>query len=119
MSSVKILVVDDEPVIAYSLQRYLSGKGYDVTVTTEGDKALSLMDTENFDVVLTDLKMHPISGLEIINNLRSRAFRGRVIAMTAFYKEHAADLENLKIDALLEKPFDLKYLPGRIKELTE
>lgn len=63
--------------------------------------------------------MYPISGLEIINNLRSRDFRGRAIAMTAFYKEHAADLENLKMDAILEKPFDLKYLLGKIKELTE
>ncbi|BCB96203.1 two-component system response regulator [Dissulfurispira thermophila] len=119
MKEIKILIIDDEPIITYSLQRYLSDKGYDVTAVTEGNKALSLLDTEDFDILLTDLKMQPVSGLEIISNLKKKNFKGRIIIMTAFCREHADEIENLKVDAILEKPFELQYLLDKIKELSK
>lgn len=117
MKDIRILIIDDEPIIAYSLQQYLSGKGYDVITIIESDRALSL-NAENFDIVITDLKMQPVSGLEIINNLKKHNFKGKIIVMTAFCREHTTELANLKVDAILEKPFELQSLLDKIKELS-
>lgn len=105
-----VLIVDDEMLITSSLSKYLSGKGYDVMAATSSDRALSLIENKRFDIVLTDLRIVPVSGVEIIKHLRNSGFEGKIIVMSAYFKEFEKDLRELKVDALLEKPFELSRL---------
>jgi len=61
----KVLVVDDDPVIAWSFDRVLSTKGYAVITAENGTEALTKLATEDDDVVYTDIRMPGMSGLEV------------------------------------------------------
>lgn len=82
-------------------------------------KALSLIDTERFDLVITDLKMSPVSGIEILKRLKSSEFEGRTLVMSACPQGYENKLQHLKVDVLLEKPFELNILFELIRKLTE
>lgn len=105
-----ILIVDDEELLVSSLSKYLSRKGFGVKSTTSPENALSLLENERFDIVITDLRMVSVSGIEIIKHLRHSGFEGKIIVMSAYFKEFEKELQELKVDALLEKPFGLNSL---------
>ncbi len=110
----KILVVDDDGAILYLLERFLSKQGHEVITTTSYAEALRYVDSKNFDIILLDMKMGPVSGLEIIKHLREKDFRGRIIVMTSFIDEYIAQLKELNVNDVLEKPFSLDYLYKKI-----
>ena len=66
----KVLVVDDDPVVGKSFDRVLSGKGYAVITASSGQEALNKLDTEDYDVVFTDIKMPGMSGLDMAEQVR-------------------------------------------------
>jgi CheY-like chemotaxis protein len=105
-----ILVVDDENLLVYSISEYLMREGFEVKATTSPEKALSLIEQERFDVVVTDLRMMPVSGTDIIRHLRRSGFEGKIIVMSAYFKDFEKELQELKVDACLEKPFELSRL---------
>ena len=105
-----ILVVDDENLLVYSVSEYLTREGFEVKATTSPEKALSLIGTERFDVVITDLRMSPLSGTDIIRHLRRSGYEGKIIVMSAYFKDFEKELQELKVDACLEKPFELSRL---------
>jgi DNA-binding response OmpR family regulator len=116
VGEINILIIDDEPLIITSLLEYLSEKGHDVVGTNSPNAAVSLINFDKFDVVITDLKMKPFSGVDIIRRLRSAGFAGKIIMVSAFYKENKEEMEALKIDACFEKPFSLKDIHKKIEE---
>src|SRR3989338_8751692 len=67
----KILVVDDDPVIAKSFHRVLSGKGYAVITAADGEEALRKLGTEAYDLVFTDIRMPGMSGLEVAERAKA------------------------------------------------
>jgi len=105
-----ILIVDDEVLLVSSLSMYLTSKGFNVKSTTSPEEALSMIDGERFDIVITDLRMVPVSGTEIIKHLRRSGFEGKIIVMSAYFREFEEDLQELKVDGFLEKPFELSSL---------
>lgn len=105
-----VLVVDDEYLLVYSISDYLAREGFAVQSTTSPEEALALLDKERFDIVITDLRMMPLSGVEIIKKLRSSDFGGKIIVMSAYFTEFEKELRDLNVDALLEKPFKLDEL---------
>jgi two-component system, response regulator FlrC len=105
-----VLIVDDQVLITYALSRYLSAMGYEVTTVNSPVKALLMMDDERFDVVVSDLKMSPISGVEIVRHLRRSGFDGKIIMMSASFGKCGKKLQDFKVDALLEKPFEMSSL---------
>ncbi|MFO0754160.1 MAG: response regulator [Thermodesulfovibrionales bacterium] len=113
-----MLVVDDEELIVSTVSRYLSAKGYAATATTSSEDAMNAIETGTFDIVITDLKMQPYSGLDIIKRLRELRFGGKVILITAFYGEIHAEVGALKVDCVVEKPFSLGELLEKIKGLA-
>jgi DNA-binding NtrC family response regulator len=113
-----ILIVDDESIIVSSTLQFLSGKGYNVVATNSPEAVISLINSEKFDVIITDLKMQPISGIDIIKHLISLGFTGKTILISAYYKDHERELNTLRVDAFLEKPFMLEELKKKIEELT-
>ena len=63
----KVLVVDDDPVVGKSFDRVLTGKGYAVITAASGQEALNKLESEDYDVVFTDIKMPGMSGLDTVS----------------------------------------------------
>ncbi len=105
-SSIRILVVDDEQGLCAGLQEALRREGYLVDGTTDPSAALKMSQERFYNLVLTDLKMPGLSGLELMSKVRSRTRDTTFILMTAF-----ATVENA-VQAMKEGAFD--YLPKPI-----
>jgi CheY-like chemotaxis protein/anti-sigma regulatory factor (Ser/Thr protein kinase) len=79
----RILVVDDDRTTVYVLQRLLNGAGYSTHVAMDGVEALKMLRAEPFDLLLLDVWMPRMNGLELLAKLRSRRHRPRVVVMTS------------------------------------
>jgi two-component system response regulator AtoC len=102
----KILVVDDEPEMVNLLQGHLAREGWAAAAVTSGADALTAMDREDFDVVLTDLVMEGVDGLALLAAAQQRDPAPRVVLMTAFGTLESA-IEAIRLGAYdyLTKPF--------------
>jgi CheY-like chemotaxis protein len=116
----KILVIDDEPAVATTLSRLL-GEEHDVVVATDGQHALECLERQSFDVVLCDLLMPEMSGMELYEELRRRnpAQAERVAFMSggAFTPRAASFLAQVQ-NPRIEKPFDLLAVLGLVARIT-
>src|SRR6266446_4098033 len=107
----KILLIEDDPAIVTSLQEILAADGYTVSVAIRGDEGLALAQQNSFDVVVTDLKLPGLSGLELIRQLHASQPRLPLILMTA-HGTTATAIEATKFGAYdyLLKPFEMAEL---------
>ena len=115
MSTGRILVVDDELEVRLVLREFLSGRGYDVTVAGSGVEALSLLEQVNPNVVLLDVTMPDMDGVETLRRLVAVNPALPVIMVTA----NADIVVTSRLLALgaadyIPKPFDLEYLDQAI-----
>ena len=112
----RILIVEDEPAIAFALEADLQSEGYDTTVVKSGDDAIRTAETETFDLVLLDVMLPKKDGFEVCRELRRNQRSGAIILLTA--KAHEAEkvmgLE-LGADDYITKPFSPRELRARIK----
>ncbi|HQX56779.1 MAG TPA: response regulator, partial [Pyrinomonadaceae bacterium] len=83
MARKSILVVDDEKNQREILETILSGEGYDVTTASSGEAAIKFVETRRFDLVLTDLQMTGMSGLDLLRELTNFDKSIIVILLTA------------------------------------
>lgn len=90
MAGEKILIVDDEKNMCQYLSIMLRKEGYDVKVANNGKKALSAIEEENFDVVLTDIKMEGMDGIELLKAVKEINPAVPVIIMTAYASQKTA-----------------------------
>jgi len=122
MNPSRILVVEDDSALAQALSDTLSLSGYEVVTATDGEQALSRLDSDQVDMVLTDVQMRPMDGRALLRNLRSRFHDLPVLIMTAYGTVEQA-VEAMKLGAVdyLAKPFEVddllhkveRYLPQR------
>ncbi|MCG2821506.1 MAG: sigma-54 dependent transcriptional regulator, partial [Candidatus Atribacteria bacterium] len=107
----KILVIDDEQNIRKMLTRVLSPEGFIVKEADNGLEALKRLQEENYSLVLLDLKMPGLNGIEILKNIRENDLNLPVIMMSAYGSIPEA-VEAMKLGALdyLIKPFDIEEL---------
>jgi len=105
----KILVVDDEKVILDIMSDFLGSEGYQVVTASNAKQALQRLEEGEFDLVLTDLKMPGMSGMELLEEIKSRYMRPYVIVMTGYGTVESA-VECIKKGAFdyLQKPFKMK-----------
>ena len=82
--SPRILVVDDEPAICGNCMKILSKSGYEVTCALNGQDALALTEKTGFDVVVTDLKMSRLGGMEVLQRVKTSSPDTMVIVITGF-----------------------------------
>ena len=108
-----ILVVDDEEGIRYFLERFLTREGYQVVTAPSGEAALARLASAEFDVVLLDLKMKGIGGLDVLADLHVRWPATSVIILTAH-----ASLESA-VEALRRGAHDYLFKPCRTLDLRE
>lgn len=113
----RILVVDDEEPIRRLVERMLATSGHEVTVASNGVKALRQLDAASFDLVITDLVMPELEGLQLLRELRARHSPPKVIAMSSGGRGGANYLEmaaSLGASATLPKPFTQRELTDTI-----
>jgi len=82
MGKETILVVDDDEDILNLIERHLSLKGYEVITAYDGEQALSLIDKVKFDLVITDLKMPKIDGMELLRRVKEKDPTVEVVILT-------------------------------------
>ena len=116
----KILVVDDETRMCESLKTLLSGVGYDVTTVREGEKAIEKINKDDFDLVITDIKMPRFDGMDILKSARSKDQEALVILMTGFASlESAVSAINQGAYDYLMKPIEFSDLKLTIRRGLE
>jgi len=82
--SAHILIVDDEDTLRYFLKRTLQDEGYRISEASDGQAALDLLEHENFDLALVDLRMTGVDGLEVMRQFRQRSPGTQIIIVTAY-----------------------------------
>lgn len=106
-----VLVVDDEPLVRDLLVQFLSLRGFRVRGAKGGAEALTMIAESRPDLILLDLVMPGMSGVEVLQELRERVYPGRVIVLTGSQSEDMLDEAwSLGPQEVLSKPVDLERL---------
>ena len=106
MTAPSVLVVDDEKNIRVTLRESLKSLGFDVDTAINGEEALELAARRTYELILLDLKMPGMDGMEVFRQLRERSPSTAVVLVTAHGSVEAA-VEAMKLGAVdfLQKPF--------------
>jgi len=108
----KLLVVDDEERFCQMVAEHLAEAGHDVTQVTSGAEAVRLFEAAEFDVVITDLKMTPVDGIQVLTAAKAADPETDVVLMTAYGTVETA------VAALRQGAYDYLTKPFRLDELT-
>lgn len=112
----KILVVDDEENIALSLYYNLLREGYNVSVSHDGRSALAAFQREAPDLVILDMMLPGMSGLDVCRHMRLSSTTVPILILSAL-EEKLARVAGLEVgaDDYMTKPFSLRELLGRVR----
>ena len=112
----KILIIDDEKNIRLTLKSCLDEEGFEIDIAINGEEALKKILSNNYDLVLLDLKMPGIDGMEVLKEIRKKGNEVNVIIMTAYGTVEKA-VEAMKLGAIdfLGKPFT----PEEIRKIVK
>jgi DNA-binding response OmpR family regulator len=114
----RVLVVDDDPTVSDVVRRYLERAGLAVTLASDGHAALRAFETERPDLVVLDLMLPGIDGLEVCRRLRSRAEEVPIVMLTALGEEADRVLGlQLGADDYVTKPFSPRELVLRVQSV--
>lgn len=107
----RLLVVDDEPIVGKRLQQVFSKIGFAIETYTEPAAAMAAMAARPFDIVVTDLKMEGMDGLEVLRRVKAMNPAVRVIIITGYASPDTAELAQRQgVFEFLAKPFRLDEL---------
>src|SRR5512145_1923945 len=101
----RILVVDDDRVTRHVLSKVLTGAGFSTSVAKDGVEALNVLRTKRFDLLLLDVWMPRMNGLDLLAKLRTRKTRPRVVVMTS------DDAPETLLKAVREQAFKYVHKP--------
>jgi len=118
MEKKNILVIDDESDIREFLCTLLKSKGYNVIETDDGTKAIKLVDLKQPDLIISDLLLPGIHGLEVIKYIKDKYFIP-VIAISGIYnmEEIKKYIDELYIDNFIEKPINATILIKTVEKI--
>ena len=113
----KVLLIDDEPDFLEAMAVRMRVRGLDVKTTTSIMDALDMAERENYDVIVMDLMMPEMKGLEALKALKDQEPKSRIILLTG-YATREMEAEALKLGAvdLIEKPADLDRMMTLIRK---
>jgi ATP-dependent Lon protease len=116
----RILVVDDEKIVVRNLDRFLKKEGYSVVTATSGAEAFERLDESDFDLVMTDLKMKDIDGINVIQKAKDINVDIQAIMITGYASVDTA-IEAIKKGAFhyLKKPFKLEEVSATVQKALE
>ncbi len=117
---IRILVIDDEEIVRISCQKALIPAGYEVDTAASGKEGLELFEKDRYDLIIIDLKMPGIDGLELMAHIKRLSPEQNVMIMTGYDTiEHIVDSISLGATHYIEKPFTPFTLIERIKEALQ
>jgi DNA-binding NtrC family response regulator len=116
----QVLVLDDEPIVGKSLNMALGKLGFAVEVFEDPARALSRLDEKKFDIVITDIVMGDIDGIQVLERVRQTSSRTKVILITAFAMMEMARkaMERGAFD-FLAKPFDASEIRAVVSRAVD
>lgn len=114
----RILVIDDDAALRLLYERQLSSSGYRVDSAADGPAGLEAASTENYDVIILDVEMPDMDGLQVLHQLRQLAPNTRILLNSA-YELYRHDFQSWLADDYLVKSSDLKPLLDKLNEFTE
>jgi DNA-binding NtrC family response regulator len=107
------MIVDDEPIVGKRLKRLFEKDGYAVEIFTRGSLALKEIENRKFDIIITDLKMGKVDGMQILETAREKYPDIKIIIISGLSKN------SLVIDALKKGAFSFIVKPFKFNELKE
>lgn len=119
MDRFRILVVDDELLIRDMLYDFFVAQEWDIVVAEDGYKAIDYLKNRPFDVVLTDIKMPDMTGLELTGKIRNLHDGLPVVLMTGYPSlDTALEALRYKVDDYIIKPFNVNHLYKVVREIA-
>ncbi len=117
MSTPRILIVDDEPKVAFFFQKHLEMMEYTALAVNSGDAALQELRQHHYDLMITDLRMPGMDGLELLRHVRSISPQTQTILVTAYATDEVwHEAERLQIFRALSKPFKMPEMLTVVRE---
>jgi CheY-like chemotaxis protein len=111
----QVLVIDDDAVVGRSFDRVLSEKGYEVSTALTGEEALKDMESTEYDVVFTDIKMPGMDGIEVAERIKAKCPWTPVVVITGYgTDENEARASVLGVSGFVRKPLT----PAMIERIT-
>jgi DNA-binding NtrC family response regulator len=112
-SCLQILVLDDEPIVGKRLRSALEKNGYAVEVFEDSRAALQRLDEREFDIVVTDIRMEEVDGIQVLEHVLERSERTKVIVITGYATVEVAR------EALAKGAFDFIAKPFKPDDLRQ
>ena len=111
MKPLKVLVLDDEPIVCRHLNKTLTRHGFDVETFQNPDQAIARMEGIRFDVVVSDIRMQGMSGLHVLEWIQTKLMRTKVIIITGYTSKE------VEREALARGAFDFITKPFKPRDL--
>ncbi len=135
---IRLLIAEDDEEMCEELSEILQGQGYSVDTINSGFEAERLINQDNYDVVLLDLKLPGIKGYEVLRHIRKNQLKVKVVVLTGNpvitaienleNKKKAKSVSNSEVgkadtlelaDAVIPKPFDVEKVIATLEKLTQ
>ncbi len=116
-NAMRILLIDDDPDVLEVLSRFLSDRGYHVETAADGKAGLTALRRDPPDVILLDLALPKLSGLEVLRRIKAEGLNVAVITISGHpLAERHLGPDSLELGAsdFIMKPFDLEYLENTL-----
>jgi DNA-binding NtrC family response regulator len=107
----RIMIVDDEPIVGKRLKQALSKFGIEVEVFEDSERALNRLEDKNFDIVVTDIRMEKVDGIQILESVLEHSDHTKVIIITGYATIEVAQ------EALTKGAFDFIAKPFKPDDL--
>jgi len=113
----RILAVDNEPSVTFSLRHIFNDPHYEFTPVENGDAALARLDStsNHFDIIIVDHKMPHMSGVQLVGELRKRGIASKIMVLSAdIPSETREEYERMDVNVIFSKPFDVRQLRSAV-----
>lgn len=120
MDKGKIIVLDDDPVVTLSCKRILGAEGYNITAVGKGEDALKQLEKEEYDILITDIRLPDISGIEVLREARGIQPDTDIVVITGYPTLEDAK-ESIRLGAFeyIEKPFTPDFMLNVAKKVFD
>lgn len=117
---VRLLIIEDDPVLRSGLEEVLKDEGYEINSAGDGRTGLKLSVEKKYDMVLTDLVMPDMNGMDVLKEIKKTNPKTHVIIITAFATvENAVEAIKLGASDYISKPFKIDEVQIKIKKILE
>lgn len=114
----RILIVDDEEDLRMLLGDVLTSAGYDITTASDGEEAIATLSTQMFDVVLLDIQMPRMNGIQVLKHINDHHPSTKSIIITGYADlHHATEARKLGAHDFIAKPYTLEDIMSSIERV--